>query len=100
MQKHTTDMEKYWFQNNQYCNVQNMQKLLLDVENAILIGYYYYTAKTRALYESTDGPTGQHADNPPNSDGLWDVHRTIPKLTVQMYWWPRPPICKRVGSNQ
>jgi len=46
------------------------KRSLLDVENAILIRYYYYTAKTKALYESADGPAGQPADNPPNSDGL------------------------------
>jgi len=50
------------------------KKSLLDVENAILIRYYYYTAKTRALVESTDGPAGQPADNLPNSEGLGNVH--------------------------
>ena len=31
----------------------------------------YQAAKTRALYESTNEPAGQPANNPPNSDGLW-----------------------------
>ena len=39
---------------------------LLAVEYTIIIGHYYQTAKTRAIYESIDGP----ADNPPNSDKL------------------------------
>jgi len=71
------------------------KKSLLDIENAILIKYYQYTAKTRALYESTDGLAGQPADNRPNSDGLWDVHRTVPYLTVPVDWWPGPPIGNR-----
>jgi len=32
---------------------------------------------TMALYESIDGPAGQLADNPQNSDGLGDFHRTL-----------------------
>ena len=40
------------------------KKSLLDVENAILIRYDYYTAKTRALYESTHGPAGHPAGQP------------------------------------
>ena len=75
------------------------KKSLLDVENAILIRYYYYKARTRALYESTDGPAGQPADNPPNSDRLWDVHRTVPELMVPVHWGPGQPIWKRVGSD-
>ena len=92
-------MEKYWFQNNQYRNVQTCKKSLLDVENVILITYYYYTAKTRALYESTNGPAAQPADNPPNSDGLWDAHWTVPELIVRVYWRPGLPIWKQVSSN-
>jgi len=29
-----------------------------------------------------DGPAGQPADNPPNSDGLGVYHRTVPELKV------------------
>jgi len=72
---------------------------LLDVENAILIRYYYYTVTTRSLYESTDGPAGQPADKQPNSDRLWDVQRTVPELAVQVYWPPGPPIRTQVGSD-
>jgi len=75
------------------------KKSLLDVENAILIRYYYCTAKTRALYESTDGPAGQPADYPPNSNGLRDVHRTVAKMTARVNWRPGPPIWKWVGSD-
>jgi len=61
------------------------KKRLLDVEQAIVIRYYYQRAKARALYESTDGPAGQSADNRPSSDWLGDIHRTIPELTVRAY---------------
>jgi len=42
----------------------------LVVENAILIRYNSQTPKTRALFESIDGPTGRPADNPPISEGM------------------------------
>jgi len=64
-------------------NCKTCKKILLAVDYEILIRYYYQTAKTRALYESTDGPVGQPADNPPNSDGSGDFHRMVPKL---MFW--------------
>jgi hypothetical protein len=44
--------------------------------------FNYPTAKTRTLYKSTDGPAVRPADNPPNPDGLGDLHRIIPELTV------------------
>jgi len=47
-------------------------KRLLAVEYLILITYNHSTAKTRTLYKSTDGPTGQPADNLPDSDALGD----------------------------
>jgi len=59
------------------------KKRLLAVEYLILVIYTYPTAKTRKLYKSTDRPTGRPADNLPNSDGLGDLHRTRPELTVQ-----------------
>jgi len=70
------------------------KKRLLAVEYLILIIYNYRTAKTRTLYESTDAPAGRPADNSPNSDGFRDFHRTMPELTVLVYWQPRPPICQ------
>jgi len=60
----------------------------LDVEWAILIKYYYQTAKQQALYESTDTPAGQSPYNLLNSDGLGDFHWTTPKCIVPVYWWP------------
>jgi hypothetical protein len=42
----------------------------LAAEFAIMIRYYYQTAKSRALFESTDGPTGRPGDNPPDSARL------------------------------
>ena len=62
-------------------NCKTCKNISFVVEYAILIRYYYETAKTRALYESIDGP----ADNVPNSDGLGDFHRNVPKLTVHVY---------------
>jgi hypothetical protein len=49
---------------------KTFKKVLLVVETAILIRYYYQTASSRALYEYFDEPTGQPADNPHNEDGL------------------------------
>ena len=42
---------------------------LLDVHWSILIEYYKRIAKASMLYEFTDGPAVQPAENPPNSDG-------------------------------
>jgi hypothetical protein len=62
-----------------------IEKVFLDVNKVILIKYNYQTASPRALCESTDVPAGQPVDNLPNSDGLGDVHQTIPELAVWMY---------------
>jgi len=56
------------------------KKILLAVEHAILVSYYYRTAKVKTLYESIDGP----ADHPPNVDSLGDFYRTIPELSVEV----------------
>jgi len=61
-----------------------LKKILLDVELAIIINYYFQTATARALYESTDGPDGHPADNLPHSDGWGDFRQTVPKLTVRV----------------
>jgi hypothetical protein len=58
---------------------------LLAVEYVILIRYYYELAKGRAVYQCTDGPTGQQADNPPNSDRLGESHPTVLHYTVWVY---------------
>jgi hypothetical protein len=50
------------------------KKKLLAAECVILIRYYHQTAETRALYESTDGPAGRPAVNPPNLNGMGDLH--------------------------
>jgi len=77
------------------CKVIKME--FLDVIWVILIKYNYQTAKARTLYASTDGPTAQPADNPPNSDKLGDVHQKVPELTVRVYWRPGLHIRQRVG---
>jgi len=46
-----------------------------------------------------DGPAGRASDNPPNSDGLGVYHRTVPELTVSVYWQPGPPIWQRFSSG-
>jgi len=65
-------------------NCKTWKNQLLAVEYTILIRHNYETAKTRALYESMDRPTGRPADNLPNSDALEDLHRNVPDLTVWM----------------
>jgi hypothetical protein len=55
-----------------HCNT--CKKILLNVEYMILVSYCYQNAKAKALYESTDGPTGHPTDNPPISDGLGEYH--------------------------
>jgi len=72
-----------------------MQNISLVVENAILIRYYSYTPKARALIECIDGPAGRTADNTPNSDVLGVYHQTVPELTVWVWWQPGPPIWQR-----
>ena len=75
------------------------KKRLLAVEYVILIIYTYPAANTWTLYKSTDGPPGRPTDNLPNSEGLGDLHRTGPELTVRLYWQPGPPIWQRFGSD-
>ena len=50
------------------------KKRSLAVKYLILIMFNYPTSKTRSLYKSTDGHAGRPADNPPNPDGLGDLH--------------------------
>jgi hypothetical protein len=61
------------------------KKRLLAVEYLILIMFNYPTAKTTTLYQSTARLAGRPPDNTPNPDGLGDLHRTIPDLTVRVY---------------
>ena len=75
------------------------KKRSLAVKYLILIMFNYPTAKIRTLYKSTDGPAGWPADNPPNPDGLGDLHRTVPGLTVRVCWQPGPPIWQRFSSD-
>jgi len=75
------------------------KKRSLAVKYLILTMFNYPTAKTRTLYKSTDGPAGRPADNPPNPDGLGDLHRDVLELTVQVCWQPEPPIWQRFGSD-
>jgi len=70
---------------------------LLDVELLIWIIHYYQTAKTRTLYESTDGPAGRPTDDPTNSGRLGDFDQTVPELMVPVCWQPGPPNWQRFG---
>jgi hypothetical protein len=89
----TASMAKYvtYGRKNSYSKIINVadcktsKKRLLASEYLIIIMFNYPTAKTRTLYISTDGPTGQPADNTPNPDGLGDLHRTVRELTVRVY---------------
>jgi hypothetical protein len=82
---------------NDIANCKACKNVLLVVENPILISHYEQTAKTRALFESIDGPAGQPTDNLPNSYGLGVSRRTVPELTVQVNWRPGPPIWPLFG---
>jgi len=77
-------------------NCKTCKNSLLATEYLILIIYYYQTAKTRALYESSDGP----ADNPPNLDGWGDYNWTIPESTVSANCQHWLPISQWLGSDQ
>jgi len=93
MSKNTScKRKKLGFLNNRFRKLQNMQKGLLDIEYVILVSYCYHSANTRALYECTDGPPGQPSGNLLDSDGWGNIHRTIPELTVWVYWRPCQPI--------
>jgi hypothetical protein len=89
----TASMAKYvtYGRKNSYSKIINVadcktsKKSLLAAEYLIIIMFNYPTAKTRTLYKSTDGPAGRPADNPPNPDGLGDLHRSVPELTVRVY---------------
>ena len=65
-------------------NFKSCKTTLLAVEYTMLIRHYYQSAKTRAVYESIDGPAGQPSDNLPNSDRFGDFHWTITELTVRV----------------
>jgi len=63
---------------------QTCKHTLSAVEYAILISHYHQTAKAGLLCESIDGPAGQLADNQPDSGGLVDFHRTVPRVMVRV----------------
>jgi len=63
---------------------ETCNKVSLDVEYVISVSYCHSTAKTRAIYECTDGPARQRAEKPPNPDGLGELHRTVPRLTLEV----------------
>jgi hypothetical protein len=75
------------------------KKRLLAVKYLVIIIYTYPTAKSRTVYKSTDGPAGWPSDNPPNSDRVEDLHRTVPELIVQVYWIPGLRIWQQCGSD-
>jgi hypothetical protein len=76
---------------NTYSKILNVadfkacKQRLLAVKYVILIIYKYPTAKTNALYISTDRPAGRLVHNPPNSDRLGVYHGTASKLMVRVY---------------
>ena len=103
----TPSMAKYatYRRKNTYSKIINVadcqpsKKRLLAVKYLILIIYHYPTVKTGRLYKSTDEPGVRPANNPPNSDGLEDLHWTVPESTVQVYWRPGPPIWQPFDSD-
>jgi len=103
----TTCMAKYamYRRQNTYSKIINVvdsktsKKRLLAAEYLVSIIYNYPTSKTRALYKSTDRPAGRPGDNPPNSDVLDVLHRTVRKMTIWVYWQPGAPIWQLFGSD-
>jgi len=75
------------------------KKRLLAVKYLVLIIFNHPTAKRRTLYTSTNGLRGRPADNPANSVGFGDSHRTVPELTVRVYLQPAVPRCQQFGSD-
>jgi hypothetical protein len=69
-------------------NCKTCKNISSVVEYVIVWRYYAESAKRRARYESIDRPAKCHANDPPNSHWLGDIHRTIPELKVQDYWQP------------
>ena len=88
----TASMAKYamYRSRNMYSKIINVadrktsKKKLLAVEYLILIIYHYPTVKTRSVYKSTDQPALRPADNPPNSEGLNKLNRTVAEMTVRV----------------
>jgi len=74
------------------------KQVLLVVEQAIQIRYYYQTTEWSALCESVDWAAGRPADNLPKSSRLGFCHQTVPTLTVLVYWQPGNPHCQGFGS--
>jgi len=72
---------------------------LLDIESVILVSYCYQTAQPRASYESTDGPAGQPAGNPPNWDRVGVFRWTVPQLMARVYWQPGSLMSNEFCSN-
>jgi len=73
--------------------------MVTDTEYKIWVKYNSEPAKTRTIYDSTDGPTGKPASNPHNHDGFGDFLQTVPAWSVWAYWSPGPPILTLYSSN-
>jgi hypothetical protein len=56
------------------CKKNTTRYWICDFDNILLLK----TAKTKALYESTDGPT----DNPLSWDGSGNIHQTVSELAI------------------
>jgi len=66
----------------------------------MFIKYYSEAEKPEASYQSTDGLVGQPTENPPNSDRLGDIHRTIPKVRDIVYWTLGQPNWQQLISDR
>jgi len=91
-----------WKTNTKWINIAGRsisKSTLLVVVNAILIRYYWQLVNLGALYESIDRPARWPSDNPPNSDGFWVYHGTVPEWAVRLDWRHGPPIWERFGLD-
>jgi hypothetical protein len=87
-----------WNTNTKLIDIANHstgKSSLMFAECVILIQYNWHTAKTRAIYESIDGP----ADNRPNSARFGDCHWTVSEWAVRVLWRRGPLIWQGLGLD-
>jgi len=88
--------------NSKQINIANCKtytEWLVDVEQALLLGYGYQTAETWAVYKSIDSPAVHTVQNTPHSGWLGDFYRILSEMTVWMDRGSVLPISQQFGSD-